>query len=274
MKLSFQSDIHTEFDNRSGMYWPKFVNEDVLIIAGDVQVGLGENDVYWFGELLKDRNVVYILGNHELYHNDLTELTYITLPLWTAKVNEHAEQRGYKFKLHSLQNQTVKIGDVNFIGATLWTDFNKDSEFVKRLGPKLLNDFRYIRNGMRTASADDLLAEHKRSKKFITDQLKLLKGEKNVVITHHLPSYESVDVQYRVKPGDEIFARSAENKAMNHFFYSDLDSLVKKSTLWIHGHTHSSCDYKLGKARVICNPRGYFPSALNSNFVNGLIMEI
>ena len=261
-----------EFDNRGGLYWPKFVGEDVLVIAGDVQVGLSYE--YWFSELLKDRHVIYLIGNHELYHNDLNDITYVQLPLWTAHVNELAEQKGYKFKLYSLQNQTVKIDNVNFIGGTLFTDFNKDSEFVKRLGPKLLNDFHYIKNGDRKVSADDLLAEHKRTKKYITDQLKLLKGEKNVVITHHLPSYESVDFQYRVKPEDEIFAHSAEKKAMNHFFYSDLDSLVKKADYWFFGHTHSSFDGKIGKCRLLCNPRGYYPNALNPNFVNGLIIEI
>ncbi len=27
--------------------------------------------------------------------------------------------------------------------------------------------------------------------------------------------------------------------------------------LWVHGHTHSSHDYRVGPCRVVCNPRGY-----------------
>jgi len=30
--------------------------------------------------------------------------------------------------------------------------------------------------------------------------------------------------------------------------------------LWVHGHTHSSHDYRVGGCRVVCNPRGYQPA--------------
>jgi Icc-related predicted phosphoesterase len=30
-----------------------------------------------------------------------------------------------------------------------------------------------------------------------------------------------------------------------------------RPALWLHGHTHGSCDYKLGDTRVVCNPMGY-----------------
>lgn len=271
MQINLQSDLHLEFQ-RGEPYSPNFMGEDVLILAGDVVVGL-DGSYEWFVRLLETRNVIYLIGNHELYHNDLLDI-YLRLPLWTARVNEEAASRGFKFKLFSLQNQTVKIDNVNFIGGTLFTDFNKNSEFVKRLGPKMLNDFHYIKNGDRKISADDLLSEHKRTKKYISDQLRLLKGEKNVVITHHLPSYEAIAEEYRIKPEDELYARAADKKAMNHFFYSNLESVMKKADYWFFGHTHSSSNFKVGKCQAICNPRGYFPNALNPNFINGLIVEI
>ena len=31
----------------------------------------------------------------------------------------------------------------------------------------------------------------------------------------------------------------------------------RQPALWVHGHTHDSCDYRVGNTRVICNPRGY-----------------
>ena len=67
---------------------------------------------------------------------------------------------------------------------------------------------------------------------------------KRVVITHHTPSMKSVPAKY-------------EGQLINAYFSSDLDSLVEKSDMWIHGHTHTSFDYKIKNARVICNPRGY-----------------
>ena len=65
-----------------------------------------------------------------------------------------------------------------------------------------------------------------------------------VVVSHHLPSWRSVA---------PAFARSVSNAA----FVSDLDDLVGRSTVWIHGHTHSSHRYAVGGATLVCNPRGY-----------------
>ena len=31
----------------------------------------------------------------------------------------------------------------------------------------------------------------------------------------------------------------------------------QRPALWVHGHTHDSCDYQVGVTRVVCNPRGY-----------------
>ena len=36
--------------------------------------------------------------------------------------------------------------------------------------------------------------------------------------------------------------------------------------VWIHGHTHESCDYVEQGTRVLCNPRGYGPFELNATF--------
>jgi Icc-related predicted phosphoesterase len=74
----------------------------------------------------------------------------------------------------------------------------------------------------------------------------------DVVLTHHLPAFESVPAS---------FARSA----MNAFFVCDMASHVRKRQpkLWIHGHSHDRCDYLLGKTRVVANPLGY-PNELRS----------
>ena len=46
---------------------------------------------------------------------------------------------------------------------------------------------------------------------------------------------------------------------INRFFVSDETPLIldKKPRLWVHGHTHLTCDYMLGETRVVCNPHGY-----------------
>jgi Icc-related predicted phosphoesterase len=68
----------------------------------------------------------------------------------------------------------------------------------------------------------------------------------DVVVTHHLPAFESVPAR---------FARSA----MNAFFVCDIAPRVRERQpkLWIHGHSHDRCDYQLGATRVVANPLGY-----------------
>jgi hypothetical protein len=41
-------------------------------------------------------------------------------------------------------------------------------------------------------------------------------------------------------------------------FASDLDWMLDgRAALWVHGHTHLSCDYEVGGTRVVANQRGY-----------------
>ena len=57
-----------------------------------------------------------------------------------------------------------------------------------------------------------------------------------------------------------IAARFAEDP-VSAAFGSNLDDLVAKAHLWIHGHTHTAFRYQIGpdpeRGHVVCNPRGY-----------------
>lgn len=63
---------------------------------------------------------------------------------------------------------------------------------------------------------------------------------------------------------------------LNPYFASNLEDLIEahQPALWLHGHTHGSCDYRIGGTRVVCNPRGYHPHALNPKFDPGLVIEL
>ena len=73
---------------------------------------------------------------------------------------------------------------------------------------------------------------------------------KTAVVTHHLPHPRSVYQRFADDPVTPAFC-------------SDLSNLVKDSgaALWVHGPTHTSCDYMTGHTRVVCNPKGYGPQA-------------
>ena len=48
--------------------------------------------------------------------------------------------------------------------------------------------------------------------------------------------------------------------------------------LWLHGHTHSSHDYRVGGCRIVCNPRGYQTAAMprpeNTAFRADLVLTL
>ena len=91
---------------------------------------------------------------------------------------------------------------------------------------------------------------------------------KTIVVTHHLPHPRSVHEQYADDPVTPAFC-------------SDLSQLVENSgaALWVHGHSHTSCDYLAGDTRVVCNPKGYGPQSRsgaieNDEFKPELVIEI
>jgi len=44
--------------------------------------------------------------------------------------------------------------------------------------------------------------------------------------------------------------------------------------LWVHGHTHNSFNYMLGKTRVVVNPYGYKDVEVNPQYDRNLVIEL
>ncbi|MGJ9418335.1 hypothetical protein ACHAC9_11290 [Massilia sp. CMS3.1] len=60
-------------------------------------------------------------------------------------------------------------------------------------------------------------------------------------------------------------------------FASNLDEMVVKADVWVHGHTHSSFDYEVGECRVVANPLGYLMrngGAENEEFDPNFIVQL
>ena len=147
------------------------------------------------------------------------------------------------------------------LGATLWTDFNEGIEATIS-AKRCMNDYVQITCGDRELQPSMILDEHKESLEFLKSYIERKQpDQKLVVITHHAPSYRSVENQYR---GD----------LLNAAYANKLDALVEKTTLWVHGHTHHSFDYQIGEGRVVCNPRGYYPRHLNKGFNPNLVVTV
>jgi len=248
MRLHILSDLHLEFEP----FTPPASDADAVILAGDISTG--RNGLKWALMTFPDQPVIYVLGNHEFYGQKLQKLI--------AELKEMA--RGTN--VHLLENESCCIGDVVFLGATLWTDFALNgnpvvSEVTAQTG---MNDYRRIRTLPRYSRLrpSDTRRLHMQSRRWLEDQALSLKGRKVVVVTHHAPSRESIPPAFDGDPCNPAFA-------------SDLSRFIVESEarLWIHGHIHFSCDYPLGKTRVLANPRGY-PTEPRTGFDPGLIVEV
>lgn len=253
MKLSVASDLHLEFGNLT------IHNEDnteLLVLAGDVLLGsvlkkhglsstssdsLAKLFYEFFSSVSNEWDyVVYVPGNHEYYgclQNDVDSL-----------LRENLNQFDNVFLL---QNNSVVISGVLFVGSTLWTDINRGditTSFCLKTG---MNDFNKVRfkdgNNYRKFQPFDAKELHEKSLAYIKKVLAANETEKAVVVSHHAPSFLSVPERFK------------QEYHMNGGYASDLTNLLMYGNvnLWIHGHMHDNSDYLVGDTRVICHPRGY-----------------
>ena len=246
MKLLITSDVHFEHRLDGGH---EFLSElfthkdsvDVLVMAEDMTDH--NNLSYVLGQLSQAfKQVVYVNGNHEAYGTTIHHVRQIV----ERVVLQHKN-------LTFLDNKRVMIDGQGFIGGTLW--FPNQPENV--LYTEGLNDFNMI-GAFDVYSAD-------RECDATKDALITFCRPGDIVVTHHLPHPLSISPQWRGQAG----------KALNRFFLCDMDKFMQtaQAKLWIHGHTHDSCDYEVYGTRVICNPLGY-PHEVNPGYKNPLIVEV
>lgn len=230
MRIHILSDLHLEFSN----YQPHAVECDAVVLAGDI--GVHVQGVEWARHTWPDKEILYVPGNHEYYRQERTG----------ALRQMRLRARG--LGIHFLDDDEVVINGARFLGSTLWTDFELFGEGQKKRAMKegelYLNDFRLIREGDNVFSPERSVQLHAASRSWLATRLKEAFSGNTVVITHHLPSMQSVAERYASSLSSACFA-------------SRLDELMGASALWIHGHTHDSMDYVLQGTRVVCNPRGY-----------------
>lgn len=239
MKLHILSDLHLEF----ATFEPPATDADVIVLAGDI--GKKANGIIWAREAFPSKEIVYVPGNHEFYGTQRLE----TLELMRIAAHE--------CKVHLLDNAGVVIDGVRFLGSTLWTDFKLFGEDSKSAAmyeaQASLSDFSLIYDGRFGFSPARSVELHYKSLDWLSAKLDEPFAGKTVIVSHHLPSAQSVVERFK----DELIAAC---------FASELDYLFGKMDLWIHGHTHDNLDYEANGTRVLCNPRGYVTRRGKENF--------
>jgi Icc-related predicted phosphoesterase len=247
MQLHILSDLHLEF---AELQIPE-TGADIVVLAGDIDIGM--KGVEWAARTFPDTPLIYVPGNHEYYRQDINEL--------------RGSWKSAPTGVHVPDNDLLEINGVRFLGCTLWTDFSLfgevDAGFAIQRAQQSISDFSLIRNGGQSFTPRDSVVLHEASRAWLQSELALDFDGPTVVVTHYLPAMLSVASRYVTDPLSPAFA-------------SRLEDLMEKyqPELWIHGHTHDSCDYLLANTRVICNPRGYPHERSGSKFDETLIVEI
>ena len=277
MKITLVSDLHLEFSdinitNQNGA--------DVLILGGDIMIAQDlhdhpENDQIMdlilgtrrekaqrFRNFLKRvslefPHVIYIAGNHEFYHGKYPDsIDYLK----TECARFH--------NIHMLEMESIVIEDVTFIGATLWTDMNKQDPMTLMAVKDAMNDYSVIRHSQRGYAKlrpTDTVLRHMDTLSYIKDEIAKNPEGKYVVAGHHAPSKLSLKPRYE------------KDVLLNGAYSSDLSEFIldhPQIKLWTHGHTHDCFDYEIGSTRIVCNPRGYEGYEDPSGWDSNLILEV
>lgn len=241
-RLLIHSDVHTEFHRDKGASFFSSLPDDadILVLAGDICVERDMLDVY---RRAADRfeDVVFVLGNHEAYRSSIHKALDTARNCAASIAN-----------LHLLEASETIVQGVRFMGGTMWFREKLPETLVNA---RYMNDFHLIREML--GSADGTRPSVYDYNRACTDFLSERMAKQAVVVTHHLPCARSTPDQFVGSP-------------LNVFFQCDMVDpiLEKQPQLWIHGHTHTSCDYRLGQTRVVCNPFGYAPDAINEAHKN------
>lgn len=259
MRVNVISDLHLEFADL------ELPGGDVLIISGDAcesrtlrkykydpqnimneQGNIKRLDRaarFFNEEVTKYRRVIYVMGNHEHYHGKF----YKTWHELIAEMPDNVEV---------LEQQSVEIDGVLFLGGTLWTSCNKGDPLTIQTLKHGMNDYRAITNRVgapystwRKLQPEDTAAVFSSTVRYFRETIAANPDRKVVVCTHHAPSFQSVHEDYK------------HEREMNGGYASDLSEFIldhPQIKFWTHGHMHDPSDYMIGDCRIICNPRGYY----------------
>lgn len=267
MEIRVLSDLHLEFNGRGlSRKDPAFElpvtdadRDRILVLAGDTDVD--ERAVDFPLRLAgRFRAIIQVLGNHEYYKGGSPQ----RLP---QKLRQRVAGAGTG-NVYVLENGSVDVGQVRFIGATLWTDFKRGDQDALREARNTMNDFHRIRHGTSTAPyirrflPESAYRLHIQSRTFIEDAIlgAHADGVTPIVVTHHAP----------------YLPAGSNGPPLSFSYGSDLTELIESTQpwLWAHGHTHDVMDTVLHGCRVVSNPRGYAGSEPAKGFDPSKVIQV
>lgn len=246
MKIAYYTDLHLEFRQ-----WQPSepLDADVIVLGGDIDIGV--RGIEWAKKHFF-QPVIYVAGNHEYYLQPNIQQTNMAMLKAAEGTN-----------VHVLIDDNIVINGVNFVGSTLWSDFNLNQNQVgcMKYASTAMNDYNLIKmqtehSTSRPFTPVDALAIHQKSLRSIDD--KLIQDIPNIVMTHFGVHENCAHPQYH---GD----------LLSGAFSTDLTEFItqnkSKITAWIYGHTHHNKDFAISGIPILTNQRGYAPYELVPEFI-------
>ena len=267
VKIQLLSDLHLE--SHPALHPRPAPQAELLVLAGDIgsyQTGslLTGGD---FGlERFSPRRgwpvpVLYVPGNHEYDNLDFDSAH--------ARLRETCERLGITW----LEREVVTLGNVRFVGTTLWSDFDAlavreadTTGLIKQRHKAFRAANYYLKKSGTLRGGEPMLAEAWRE--LALDCQQWLRGAlaqpfagTTVVVTHFAPSLRSADPRYGLTPGTAGFC-------------NPLDDLLPLARFWLHGHLHCQQDYLAGGCRVLANTLGYAVKGEQAGFREALTLDV
>ena len=288
MNIQLLSDLHLE--SHPHFSAQPLAGADVLVLAGDIgsyqlnsdltRLAVPDFGLARFsprpvheGGAAWPTPVIFVPGNHEYDGLEFDE------------AHQRLRQACERWGLIWLEQESVVLQGVRFVGCTLWSDFDALSSAAGTAAnaaagatPGALAEqlkardkaFRaanfYLRKNHSLQGGAPMLAEQVReqalkSQRWLRQALATGFDGPTVAVTHFAPSLLSADPRYGLTPGTAGFCNA-------------LDDLLPAAQLWLHGHLHCPQDYVSRGCRVVANPLGYARKGEQKNYRPELLIGV
>jgi len=286
VNIQLLSDLHLE--SHPHFSAQPLAGADVLVLAGDIgsyqhnsdltRLGVPDFGLARFsprpvheGGAAWPTPVIFVPGNHEYDGLEFDE------------AHQRLRQACERWGLIWLEQESVVLQGVRFVGCTLWSDFDALSSAAgtpanAAAAPGALAEqlkardkaFRaanfYLRKNHSLQGGAPMLAEQVReqalkSQRWLRQALATGFDGPTVAVTHFAPSLLSADPRYGLTPGTAGFCNA-------------LDDLLPAAQLWLHGHLHCPQDYVSRGCRVVANPLGYARKGEQKNYRPELLIGV